>query len=251
MRLLKKHIQAIDAAMPVPVEPVKGVSSYDRTAILKQWEDLFKKDPVFSKQSTSANMGWTSILDTKEGVHYKQPYGERQGNNLGIYLKNPYNEDRWSQMVHLYLFFDKENRLVMSLQSSYESKHWLVGDRSQPECFIRLVQDFYEEAHKEAKKNQKIRDLKANSVVARLKIIAEEDDFEYSYEQSTTRMTLHVKLSSQSALSIAVPFSKFQEVMQELRPMVRLARDMAEKGIVFKIQKPDHYTHWNNQKHQQ
>ena len=101
----------------------------------------------------------------------------------------------------------------------------------------------------ELKKQEKINLLKTNSMVAKLKEIAAEDGFEYAAEQARTFVNLMVKLTNRDALMIQVPYKNFQEVMQEVRPMIKTIRELSQRGITFKI-KGFGYVKWQSTKNE-
>jgi hypothetical protein len=86
-------------------------------------------------------------------------------------------------------------------------------------------------------KKQKIRDLKTQGIVARLNEIAKEDGFKFYYHQIPTRVKLTVELPEKKLLRIDIPFSKFQEVMQQVRPFIKSSRELAATGLGFAIEK--------------
>jgi hypothetical protein len=148
---------------------------------------------------------------------------------LSVYLK--YHNSYYFPSIPR-IQFDELNRLVMC------EEHFKQTYPIDYATFPLVINELFklndiEEADK--KKKEKLRDLKTQGILAKFKAIADEDGFEYTYEQSTLKVVLKIKLPRNKALHIDVPFANFQEVMQNVRDLIKNVEELTGKGISFRV----------------
>lgn len=243
MRFLKKYVKIIEAAMIPPEKPIEAHEKGKQHEILKTWENHLKSDPALSGQAKYIGHGRSSAFGE---TSYKSGHsGQEYYDYVYMYVANPRKSGyTYGETMKANLFFDQSGRLVVGPETSTKARAWPIGDKSDLVRYCQAILQCYEDVYAEEKKKQKIRDLKAGGILAHLKAIAEEDGFEYDHRRNTQRITLYVKLSERNMLTVAVPFGKFQEIMQEMRPIIQLGREMASKGILFQIGPHGRYHSW-------
>jgi hypothetical protein len=132
------------------------------------------------------------------------------------------------------LSFDENGVLSIEAYSSRSKKAYPFDIRN-----VRLLMDeiykVYEEFIADKQKLQKIRDFKTQGILAKLNAIAAEDHFQYTHEQLTNKLILHIQITPAKTLSIDVPFKDFQEVMQKVRPFIQQMITIANQGISFRV----------------
>jgi hypothetical protein len=142
--------------------------------------------------------------------------------------------------------FDKNYSPMPSLR--FDTKGRLCfdnyyADTHQPIDFYTFQQaldavfDILEIDEADKLKKQKMRDLKAQGILARLTDIAKEDGFKFHYEQLATRINVTIHLPHDKILTFNVLFSNFQETMQKIRSFIQQSRALAEMGVPFIIEK--------------
>jgi hypothetical protein len=151
----------------------------------------------------------------------------------------------WTKYISIYLKrYDEYFPSIPSIQFNELGQLVMFEDGYKKSCPIDfktlplIINEMFkvhdiEEADK--KKKQKMRDLKTQGILARFNEIAKEDGFEYTHEQSTTKVILRVQLPKNKALLVDVPFSNFQEVMQNVRDLIKNIQELTTKGISFRI----------------
>ena len=147
---------------------------------------------------------------------------------LSVYLAN-YDYD-FPSIPHIQ--FDTLDRLAMF--ESHSKKACPIDYTTFP-LVINEMFKLHEIEQADKKKKQKMRDLKTQGILAKFKQIATEDGFKYSYEQSTTKVVLSIHLPKNKRLQVDVPFSNFQEVMQNIRELIKNVEELTNKGISFRI----------------
>ncbi len=220
MRLTKKHAERISAAL-AGIEPLVVSSLDEQRRLLQEWHEKLK--------SKDGRRSYSSFGETYSGSYVKG-----QGRpHLSLHLQTPHRG--YYDTIYSDVKFNEDNQLTLGV-SSYNWS-WSLGGLHDLEKFTRLANEFFEDKHKEDLRREKLQNLKTNSIVAKLAEIAKEDNFEYAYEQNARQVNLYVKLPGGNALGIQVPFGRFQEVMQQVRPLVKSVRELTEGGVVFSIKK--------------
>lgn len=85
-------------------------------------------------------------------------------------------------------------------------------------------------------KRQKVRDLKAQAILAQVKQLAKAEQLAFYTTSDTQKLKLYVKLSPQTCIELHIPFTKFQEVLPHLRATILALRELHARGIPFKLQ---------------
>ena len=154
-------------------------------------------------------------------------------------------KNAWSKYLSVYLSsYDYQFPSIPNIQFDTLDRLVMFEDHFKKACpidyqtFPLVINEMFklheiEQADK--KKKQKMRDLKTQGILAKFKQIAAEDGFKYAYEQSTTKVVLSIQLPKNKTLHVDVPFSNFQEVMQNIRELIKNVEELTKKGISFRI----------------
>ncbi len=86
-----------------------------------------------------------------------------------------------------------------------------------------------------AAKRHKIRGFKAQAIIARVKKLAAELEFDFMTRTDTQKLKLFVRLTDDRAVELHIPFSKFEQVLPELRTAIGSLLELNATGISFKV----------------
>ncbi len=86
-----------------------------------------------------------------------------------------------------------------------------------------------------AAKRQKIRGFKAQAIIARVKKLAAELEFDFMTRTDTQKLKLFVRLADDRAVELHIPFSKFEQVLPELKTAIGSLLELHATGISFKV----------------
>jgi hypothetical protein len=155
------------------------------------------------------------------------------------------DKNAWSKYLSIYLSsYDYYFPSIPSIQFDTLDRLVMYEDHFKKACpidyatfplIINALYKLHEIEEADKKKKQKMRDLKTQGILAKFKQIAAEDGFDYTYEQSTTKVVLSIKLPKNKTLHVDVPFSNFQEVMQNVRDLIKNVEELTGKGISFRV----------------
>ncbi len=181
-------------------------------------------------------------IDEKWIMHISNHKGwnDKKGHYVGlsIRLKTPDGGYGFAPEIQ----FNLQNELVLTYYS-FRKEYYCASSHTFLK-FLEQLFELYKVAEQNQRKVDKINALKMNSIVAKVKEIAQEDDFEYACHEEATKVNLMIKLSNRDALIIHVPYKNFQDVMQQIRPIIKTIRELTKSGITFKI-KGFGYTIWD------
>ncbi len=143
---------------------------------------------------------------------------------------------------NLEICFDSNNRLILVHQYQHAYLHTVA----EVELYVEKMQQELNALENVEIKKDKIRDIKTNAIVASIKQIAEEINFQYSYNTDKFKVILRVKLNKKKNLiEIHIPYNKFQEVLPNVKGIIKSIFEMEELGINFKIKGYSGIT-WSN-----
>ncbi|MEZ4733203.1 MAG: hypothetical protein R3E79_39410 [Caldilineaceae bacterium] len=117
--------------------------------------------------------------------------------------------------------------------------HWrhpaLISSLDEMVAFVVACQEVVDRKIAQKSRRQKVRELKAQAIVAQIKKIAKEDKFDFYTETDTQKLTLYVCLSDKESVELQIPFPKFEEVLPQLRASIQAVRELYARGIKFKV----------------
>jgi hypothetical protein len=86
-------------------------------------------------------------------------------------------------------------------------------------------------------KRQKIKGLKHKAIIAKIHQIAKEDQLEFYIKEHPNKVKLAIRLAESEKMEIDIPYSKFQEILQNLRVMIQTIREFHDLGITLKMRR--------------
>lgn len=146
-------------------------------------------------------------------------------------INEPSDFRHYSDSTHFTIKTDEQNRLTLG--------HWShtapVSNLDEIVAFVTACQEAVERKIAQKSRRQKVRDLKAQAIVAQVKKIAKEDKFDFYTDTDTQKVTLYVRLSDKESVELQIPFPKFEEVLPQLRVSIQAVCELYARGIKFKI----------------
>lgn len=132
---------------------------------------------------------------------------------------------------HFRLVTNDQNELTIA--NYYEETQ--VADLEEIFSFIAVCQERLNRQHALKTRRQKVRDLKAQAIIARIKTLAEEEKFDFATDTDTQKLKLFVRLDANECIELHVSFKDFEETLPKLRSAIVSLRELRDKGIRFKL----------------
>lgn len=146
-------------------------------------------------------------------------------------INEPVGLRRYVRSTNFTLKANERNQLTIT---SWRNNA-LVSSLDEISAFVTACQEAVERKIAQKSRSQKVRDLKAQAIVAQVKKIAKEDKFDFYTRTDTQKLTLYVRLSDKESVEMQIPFPKFEEVLPQLRVSIQSVRELHERGIKFKV----------------
>jgi len=124
----------------------------------------------------------------------------------------------------------------------------LVASVEQLLGFLRACLEALERQEALANKRQKVRDLKAQAIVAQVKKLAKEEQFDFYTKTDTVKLTLYVKIADDESLELQIAFKDFVKALPNLRSTIVALRALHQQDIKFKLSR-SHYHKYRWQSH--
>lgn len=86
-------------------------------------------------------------------------------------------------------------------------------------------------------KREKIKGLKRKAIIAKIHQIAKEEQLEFYLIEHVTKVKLAIRLAESEKMEIDIPYSKFHEILQNLRVMIQTIREFHDLGITLKMRR--------------
>ncbi len=139
-----------------------------------------------------------------------------------------------------YLYFNDRNQLIISFQTCknyfFGSVENLLALRDEFEKEIELAEQRAKINKQNEIKKGKVKELKKNAILIKLYEIAEQEGFECMIDKSyTTKIKLYVRLGKNDYMEIDVPYTNFQEVLQNVAEAYHSIKKLKDKNIPIKI----------------
>lgn len=136
-------------------------------------------------------------------------------------------------------------KLILNEQGELTISHYAsdapVSHIDELLSLISACQERIERQHVLRKKRKKIREFKAQAIIAQVRNLAKEEKFDFCTDTDTVKLKLYVKVSEKECIELHIPFSKFQEILPELRAAILSIKELYGKGIKFKIRRTNSY----------
>ncbi|MEL6108446.1 MAG: hypothetical protein AAFU85_20660 [Planctomycetota bacterium] len=204
-------------------------------------EDFAGESPIVIDRAKvpQAAKEWQQRLGTMEGVQLSQHPGDRDSRSRTLCrftIPDPNNDIHFWRSDELRLEFDDEARLVLQSYKYRSPQHSaLVSDADEIKSFVRHVRERYAKRHAGAKKREKVREFKSQAIIAQVRKLAKEEQFDFATTNDTQKLKLFVKLSKQHLIEIDVPFTRFEKALPKLRDTIQSLRELYAEGLRFKI----------------
>ena len=87
-------------------------------------------------------------------------------------------------------------------------------------------------------KRQKVKELKSQVIVARVKKLAKELELDFMTDTDTVKVMLFLKMPGDQTVQISIPYKEFEEIIPHLRSTIAALRDLYQTGIRFHTATP-------------
>lgn len=204
-------------------------------------EDFSAKSPIIIDRANllRESKHWQSLLGQIEGVNVTRHPGDKDSRSKTLCrftIPEPHTDGQYWRSDELRLEYDEESRLTIHSYRRRESNQSaIVSDIDEIKTFVRNVLERYARRHAGAKKREKVRDFKSKAIIAQVKKLAKEEQFDFATTGDTVKLRLFVKLSRQDLMEISVPFKQFEKMLPKLRVTIQSLRDLYAEGLRFKI----------------
>jgi len=143
------------------------------------------------------------------------------------------SRDRWySNHTHLHLLRCSDQKLWVNL--GLQRSEAPISDIGEVVALVQAFQQRVEQQKAKAVKRQKQRDLKQQAILAQVRKIAKEDQFDFATDVDSVKLKLIVRLSKDDYFVIEIPFNRFKEVLPNLRTAIQALREVYNSGVRFK-----------------
>lgn len=163
---------------------------------------------------------------------------------LVLELREPGSETYYWRHTEVALCLDEALGLV--LVASRERKP--LADPEAVVGFIRACQAAQQRRRAKDVKRKKLRNLKAQAIIARIKTIAREDGFDFATRADSVKLKLYIRLGEREILELDIPFKGFEEILPRLRETIADIRKLQAEGIRFRLRQSSPYVEWVNHK---
>jgi hypothetical protein len=182
------------------------------------------------KQKLSAMAGFT-LLKTSSYRHYRK--------NEAVCCFQIRSSSKYYRDQEFCLKFNEQHELII------EEGYWrnspvyhldqiyTLGEKMKVE--YKRLEANYLKREKNKLKKQKIKELKHKAIVAKIIEFAKADKFEFSVEESATKVKLLVRLAESEILAIDIPYEQFQDTLKNLQVTIKTVRKLRDSGTPFQV----------------
>jgi len=136
-----------------------------------------------------------------------------------------YNSDSFA------IKFNENNELIIE----HYSAQAMVYQIEQVYTFIDRLKVEYKNKKARQLKREKINKLKQQAIVAKVKEIAKEDQFDFYVREYSIKLKLTVRIEEGKIVEFDIPYNQFQDILKDLRSVIQDIRELQKSGISFKI----------------
>ena len=119
----------------------------------------------------------------------------------------------------------------------------LVAGLEHLEAFLMACLEALERQAGLASKRQKVRDLKAQAIIAQVRRLAREEQFDFYTTTDVLKLTLYVKITDEASLELQIAFKDFDKALPNLRSTIVALRALHQQGIQFKLSRSPYHKH--------
>jgi len=128
--------------------------------------------------------------------------------------------------------FDEQNRLIVQY---YFNVYGIVYQVEQIDSFIDKIKEAHENKIARRLKTKKINKLKQQAIIAKMKEIAKEDQFDFFVHEYERKLKLGVRLEGNKLVEIDIPYGQFQDILKDLRSLIKTLTELQKSGISFRL----------------
>lgn len=153
--------------------------------------------------------------------------------------------ERWYyNHTHLHLLRSSEHQLWVELGGQRSPAP--ISDLGEVVALIQAFRQRLDQQKAKAAKRQKQKDLKVQAILAQVRQIAKEDQFDFATEVDSIKLKLIIRLSDNDYFAILIPFNQFKEVLPKLRTAIQALRETYNSGVRFKthLKRSYHRSNW-------
>lgn len=185
-----------------------------------------------AKQQIKERLSRFNNVKVDQNPYYDRSYNKTKKDVLCSFLIDDPDGYGWRSDYNFGLFLNDRQELMLG--HSYVEDA-VVSSVPEIEAFIAAFQAQLDRQAALAKRREKVREFKAQAIIAQVKQIAAEDQFEFFTENDTVKLKLSVRIDEHQVIQINIPFNRFQEVLSKLRSIIAAVREVYEQGVHFKI----------------
>mgnify|MGYP001818767927 FL=1 len=175
-------------------------------------EDFCGQCPIFVDRAnlSEESRRWRKQIETIEGTHVTRHPGDKDSRSKTLCrftIPNPAEERFYWRSDELRLEFDEQSRLRISRYDNRDvDLTALVSDLDEIKRFVRHVRERYARRHANAKKRDRVRQFKSNAIIAQVKKLAKEEQFDFATSADTFKWRLYIRVSKSVLMECVVPF---------------------------------------------
>lgn len=185
-----------------------------------------------AKQQIKERLSRLNNIKVDQNPYYNRGYGKPKRDVLCSFLVDDSSGYGWRSDYNFGLLLNDRQELMLG--HSY-AKEAVVSSIAEIETFIAACQAQLDRQAALANKRQKVREFKTQAIIAQVKQIAAEDQFEFFTENDKVKLKLSVRLTKSKAVEVHIPFSRFQEILPKLRSIINTMRAIYQEGVHFKM----------------
>ncbi|MCD0463614.1 hypothetical protein [Roseiconus lacunae] len=205
-------------------------------------EDFAEDQPIVVDRANlpAEAKRWQMVIAAIDGCHVTKHPGDRDSRSRTLCrftIPNPDSDDQYLRRDELRLEYDSEKRLTLHAYRYRESQQiTMVSSVDELKNFVRHVLERYARRSAAENKREKIRGFKSRAIVAQVKKLAKEEQFDFAATTDTRKVKLFVKLANHEMIEIQVPFKQFEQVLPKLKSTILHLRELYAEGLRFKMQ---------------
>jgi hypothetical protein len=189
-------------------------------------------------QRTTLIKEWRAKLEKIEGVRLTNHPGDRDSRSptwVRFTIPDPNASQTYYRSDELRLERNDQGELECVFGKFDREIAGPISDFGEVESLVAEVLRRYVKRHAGEAKRAKVRSMKSKAIVARVKALAKEEQFDFATSMDTQKLRLFVKLSSQHMIEIHIPFTRFEKVLPQLQETIRTLRSLYDDGLRFKM----------------
>lgn len=123
---------------------------------------------------------------------------------------------------------DENNQLIVTTHPHQVAR---VSDLCEISALVTACQDRMMRRKGQQSKDQKVKKLKNQAVIARVKELAVEEKFDFYTEANDRFLKLCVKISERECAELQIPYKNFEAVVPLVRDAIQTLRSFHQKGL--------------------